>query len=61
MRSDRRIEMENQILVREIASRINELINIPLINEKNEQIFFELIVNILMQNLLNLLDIDIDI
>jgi hypothetical protein len=53
--------MENQILVREIASRINELINIPLINEKNEQIFFELIVNILMQNLLNLLDIDIDI
>jgi hypothetical protein len=61
MRSDRRIEMENQILVREIASRINELINIPLINEKNEQIFFELIVNILMQNLLNVLDIDIDI
>ncbi len=53
--------MENQVLVREIASRINELINIPLINEKNEQIFFELIVNILMQNLLNLLDIDIDI
>ncbi|MCB5256990.1 MAG: hypothetical protein WC368_08545 [Candidatus Cloacimonadaceae bacterium] len=53
--------MENQILVREIASRINELINIPLINEKNEQIFFELIVNILMQNLLNVLDIDIDI
>mgnify|MGYP000913811005 CR=1 FL=1 len=53
--------MENQILLREIASRINELINIPLINEKNEQIFFELIVNILMQNLLNVLDIDIDI
>jgi hypothetical protein len=53
--------MENQVLVREIASRINELINIPLINEKNEQIFFELIVNILMQNLLNVLDIDIDI
>ncbi|MCK9557423.1 MAG: hypothetical protein PHO85_06220 [Candidatus Cloacimonetes bacterium] len=53
--------MENQVLVREIATRINELINIPLINEKNEQIFFELIVNILMQILLNALDLDADV
>jgi hypothetical protein len=53
--------MENTSLVRVLATRINEMVNIPLINEDNEQIFFELIVGILLQIFFNTLDMDVDI
>jgi len=43
-------------LARELATRINKMVNIPLINEENEQIFFELIVTILLQILFDNLD-----
>jgi len=51
--------MDNTVLVRSLATRINELVNIPLINEENEQIFFELVVSILLQMFFNTLDIEI--
>lgn len=35
-------------LVHELALRINKAINIPLVNEKNEQAVFELVISILM-------------
>lgn len=38
----------NQTLARELATKINKLINIPLIREEDEQIIFELIVLILL-------------
>jgi hypothetical protein len=38
----------NNPLVKELATRINKLVNIPLINEQNEQVFFELVVAILL-------------
>ncbi|GAB1467620.1 hypothetical protein MASR2M64_02960 [Candidatus Cloacimonadota bacterium] len=39
---------ENSSLVKELATRINKVVNIPLINEDNEQVFFELVVAILL-------------
>lgn len=53
--------MENKALVRALAARINEMVNIPLINEDNEQIFFELIVSILLQIFFNTLEMEADI
>ena len=38
----------DNILIKELATRINKLVNIPLINEQNEQAFFELIISILL-------------
>jgi hypothetical protein len=46
----------NDILVKELATRINKLVNIPLINEENEQVFFELVVAILLDIFLGELD-----
>lgn len=40
--------MDKQDLVKELATRINAVVNIPLINEKNEQAVFELILGILL-------------
>lgn len=37
-----------QDLVTELATRINGIVNVPLINEQNEQVFFELVVSILL-------------
>ena len=39
---------DNNILIKELATRINQLVNIPLINEQNEQAFFELVISILL-------------
>ncbi|MCD8480715.1 MAG: hypothetical protein LRZ88_11205 [Candidatus Cloacimonetes bacterium] len=38
----------NQMLARELATKINKMVNIPLIREEDEQIIFELIVLILL-------------
>ncbi len=43
-------------LVIELATRINKLVNIPLINEQNEQVFFEMVVAILLDIFLGELD-----
>nr|MDK2851083.1 hypothetical protein [Candidatus Cloacimonadota bacterium] len=51
--------MDNDIynpLVRDLADRVNKIVNIPLVNEENEQIFFELVVTILLQLFLDTLD-----
>ena len=52
--------MENKALVRALADRINDLVDIPLINEANEQIFCELIVSILVEIFLNTLDLELN-
>ena len=39
--------MNNEVmkaLAKELATRINRLVNIPMISEENEQAFFEMIV-----------------
>jgi len=46
----------NQSLARELATKINRLVNIPLIREEDEQLFFELIVLILLNLFLSGLD-----
>ena len=46
----------NNPLVKELATRINKLVNIPLINEQNEQVFFEMVVGILLDIFLGELD-----
>jgi hypothetical protein len=50
------IMTDRSTLVKELASRINALLDIPLINEQNEQIFFELVIGILMDLFLDELD-----
>ena len=40
-------EMKKQ-LARELATRINAAVNIPFIKEEDEQVFFELVVNIVL-------------
>jgi len=47
---------DNNILVKELATRINQLVDIPLINEQNEQVFFELVLSILLGIFLDELD-----
>ncbi len=47
---------DRNILVKELATRINALLDIPLINEENEQIFFELVLSVLMEIFLDELD-----
>jgi hypothetical protein len=46
-------------LARELATRINALVDIPLVSEENEQVFFELIVAILLQLFFDTLDTEI--
>ena len=44
-------------IAKEIATKINAMVNIPLIREEDEQIFFELIVTILLDVFLNSLNV----
>ncbi len=39
-------------LARELAARINKLVNIPFVNEEQEQYFFEMIVVLVLEILL---------
>ncbi|MDZ4182888.1 MAG: hypothetical protein U1B83_08435 [Candidatus Cloacimonadaceae bacterium] len=39
--------MDNELMramAKELATKINQVVNIPLISEENEQMFFELVV-----------------
>ena len=40
--------MNHSELVKELATRINKAVNIPLVNEDNEQAICELIIGILL-------------
>ncbi|HOC95714.1 MAG TPA: hypothetical protein PK802_04245 [Candidatus Cloacimonadota bacterium] len=42
-----------QALAKELATKVNGVINIPLIDEEHEQAFFELLIVILLEILLN--------
>ena len=37
-----------KLLAKELASKLNRLVNIPFIKEEDEQAFFELVVNIVL-------------
>jgi hypothetical protein len=37
-----------KLLAKELATKLNALINIPFIKEEDEQVFFELVVNIVL-------------
>lgn len=44
--------MNNEVmkaLAKELSTRINRLVNIPLISEENEQAFFEMIVLMVLE------------
>jgi len=47
---------DRNILVKELATRVNSLVNIPLVNEQNEQVFFELVISILLDIFFDELD-----
>jgi len=49
--------MNHSELVKELATRINKAVNIPLVNEANEQAIFELIIGILLNLFLDELDL----
>ncbi|MCB5253568.1 MAG: hypothetical protein RBR69_07110 [Candidatus Cloacimonadaceae bacterium] len=51
------MKMNSNSIAHELATRLNDLINIPLVSEENEQVFFELIIAILLQLLFDSLDI----
>lgn len=42
-----------QALAKELATRVNGVVNIPLVDEEHEQAFFELLIVILLEILLN--------
>lgn len=42
-----------QALAKELATKVNGIVNIPLVDEEHEQAFFELLIVILLQILLN--------
>ena len=40
-------------LARELASKVNNLVDVPLVNEEDEQAFFELIILLLLELIFN--------
>ncbi|MDD3535595.1 MAG: hypothetical protein PHC50_05555 [Candidatus Cloacimonetes bacterium] len=46
----------NKTLARELATKINKVVNIPLMNEKEEQILFELIILVILDIFLSGVD-----
>ena len=46
----------NKVMAREIATRINKMVNIPFINEEQEQVIFEFVVMILLDLFISGLD-----
>lgn len=46
----------NKVMARKIATRINKIINIPFINEEQEQVIFEFVVMILLDLFISGLD-----
>ena len=48
------------ILVKEVATKINKLINIPFMSEKQEQILFEAIVQVVLELIFSSLFLGID-
>lgn len=40
-------------MAKELATRVNGIINIPLVDEEHEQAFFELLIVILLEIVLN--------
>lgn len=42
-----------QALAKELATKVNGVVNIPLVDEEHEQAFFELLIVILLEILLN--------
>ena len=47
---------DKTILIKELATRINKLVDIPLINEQNEQAFFEFVLSFLFNIFMDELD-----
>ena len=48
--------MDNALLkelARELAAKVNHLVDVPLVNEDDEQAFFELIILILLEMIFN--------
>ncbi len=45
-----------KVLAKELATKLNHLVNIPFIKEEDEQVFFELVVNIVLGAVLANLD-----
>lgn len=43
-------------LIKELATSINKMVNLPLVNEQNEQAIFELVLNILVGMFIDELD-----
>lgn len=41
-----------KLLAKELATKLNHLVNIPFITEEDEQVFFELVVNIVLSAVL---------
>lgn len=50
--------MTKDKLARELATRVNKMINIPLINEETEQVFFELMIGIILGIIFDHLGLD---
>lgn len=49
-------ENVSRVLAKELASKINRMVNIPLISEEDEQVFFEMVVYILLDLFMDSLD-----
>ena len=47
---------DKTILIKELATRINKLLDIPINNEQNEQAFFEFMLSFLLNVFLDELD-----
>lgn len=50
----------NKTLAQELATKINKVVNIPLMNEKEEQVLFELIILIILDIFLSGMDATIN-
>ncbi|MCB5258366.1 MAG: hypothetical protein WC179_00460 [Candidatus Cloacimonadaceae bacterium] len=48
-------------IAEELAKKVNKVLNLPIINEQQEQVFYEMVILLLLELLINKLGIDIDL
>ncbi|HOD60064.1 MAG TPA: hypothetical protein PKH17_04900 [Candidatus Syntrophosphaera sp.] len=48
-------------LAEELAQKVNKALNIPVLNEKQEQVFFEMVILLLLELLVNKFGINLEV
>ena len=48
-------------IAEELAKKVNKALNVPILNEQHEQAFFEMVILLLLELLINKLGLNLDV